>query len=96
MDGIGDLCRKYNCLLLVDTVTSLGGVPLYIDEWKIGIDGIIVRKNGRSAIFLPSVATEQGWNKIQTLEHLSRKAGLSTDGWKSAKLFKIPGYEFST
>jgi len=33
MDGIGDLCRKYNCLLLVDTVTSLGGVPLYLDEW---------------------------------------------------------------
>jgi len=37
MDGIGDLCRKYNCLLLVDTVTSLGGVPLYLDEWKIDL-----------------------------------------------------------
>ena len=29
MDGIGDLCRKYDCLLLVDTVTSLGGVPSF-------------------------------------------------------------------
>ena len=37
MNGIGDLCRKYDCLLLVDTVTSLGGVPLYIDEWKIDL-----------------------------------------------------------
>ena len=37
MDGIGDLCRKHNCLLLVDTVTSLGGVPLYLDEWKIDL-----------------------------------------------------------
>ena len=37
MDGIGDLCRKYNCLLLVDTVTSLGGVPLYLDKWKIDL-----------------------------------------------------------
>lgn len=35
MEGIGDLCREYDCLLLVDTVTSLGGVPLFIDEWKI-------------------------------------------------------------
>ena len=33
--GIGALCREYDCLLLVDTVTSLGGVPLYIDAWQI-------------------------------------------------------------
>ena len=31
MDGVGDLCRKHDCLLLLDTVTSLCGVPLYID-----------------------------------------------------------------
>lgn len=37
MEGIGDLCRKYECLLLLDTVTSLGGVPLFLDEWKIDI-----------------------------------------------------------
>ena len=32
----GDLCRKHNVLLLVDTVCSLGGVPLYADAWKVG------------------------------------------------------------
>jgi alanine-glyoxylate transaminase/serine-glyoxylate transaminase/serine-pyruvate transaminase len=37
MDGIGDLCRKYDCLLLLDTVTSLGAVPLYLDEWKVDL-----------------------------------------------------------
>ena len=37
MDGIGDLCRRHNCLLLLDTVTSLGGVPLYLDEWKVDL-----------------------------------------------------------
>jgi alanine-glyoxylate transaminase/serine-glyoxylate transaminase/serine-pyruvate transaminase len=37
LQGLGDLCREYDCLLLVDTVTSLGGVPLLIDEWKIDI-----------------------------------------------------------
>ena len=37
MDQIGDLCRKYGSLLLLDTVTSLGGVPLFIDEWKIDL-----------------------------------------------------------
>lgn len=37
LEGLGDLCREYNCLLLVDTVTSLGGVPLLIDEWGIDL-----------------------------------------------------------
>ncbi len=37
MDGIGELCRKNDCLLLLDTVTSLGGVPLYIDEWMVDL-----------------------------------------------------------
>ncbi len=37
MIGIGDLCRKYNCLLILDTVTSLGSVPLFLDEWKVDL-----------------------------------------------------------
>ena len=37
MDGIGDLCRQHNCLLLLDTVTSLGGVPLFLDDWKVDL-----------------------------------------------------------
>ena len=37
MEGIGDLCRKHDCLLLLDTVTSLGGVPVYLDEWKVDL-----------------------------------------------------------
>ncbi|CAG9462368.1 unnamed protein product [Pedinophyceae sp. YPF-701] len=36
--GLGDLCKKYDTLLLVDTVCSLGGVPLYADDW--GVDCI--------------------------------------------------------
>ena len=37
LQGVGNLCRKHNCLLLVDTVTSLGAVPLYIDQWGIDL-----------------------------------------------------------
>lgn len=37
LEGLGDLCREHNCLLLVDSVTSLGGVPLFVDEWKIDV-----------------------------------------------------------
>ncbi|MEO1592216.1 MAG: alanine--glyoxylate aminotransferase family protein [Cyanobacteria bacterium J06632_22] len=35
LEGVGDLCREYDCLLLIDTVTSLGGVPIFLDEWKV-------------------------------------------------------------
>ena len=37
VEGIGDLCRKSDCLLLLDTVTSLGAVPIYLDEWKVDL-----------------------------------------------------------
>ena len=35
MEGVGDLCRKYDCLVMLDTVTSICGSPIYIDAWKI-------------------------------------------------------------
>lgn len=35
--GVADLCREYDCLLLVDTVTSLGGLPLFLDAWGIDV-----------------------------------------------------------
>ncbi len=35
LQEIGQICREYDCLLLADTVTSLGTVPLFIDEWHI-------------------------------------------------------------
>ena len=37
LDGVGELCREFDCLLLVDTVTSMGGAPLYIDDWGIDL-----------------------------------------------------------
>lgn len=37
LEGVGDLCREFGCLLLVDTVTSLGGMPIFLDEWKVDL-----------------------------------------------------------
>ncbi|KAK2831774.1 hypothetical protein Q7C36_016860 [Tachysurus vachellii] len=37
VDGIGDICHKYNCLFLVDSVASLGASPLFMDKQKIDI-----------------------------------------------------------
>ncbi|MEM9978844.1 MAG: alanine--glyoxylate aminotransferase family protein [Cyanobacteria bacterium P01_D01_bin.2] len=35
LEGVGDLCREFDCLLLIDTVTSLGAIPIFLDEWKV-------------------------------------------------------------
>uniref|UniRef100_A0A8C5GIC5 Alanine--glyoxylate aminotransferase n=1 Tax=Gouania willdenowi TaxID=441366 RepID=A0A8C5GIC5_GOUWI len=37
LDGIGQLCHKYNCLFLVDSVASMGGSPLHMDQQEIDI-----------------------------------------------------------
>jgi MEMO1 family protein len=59
--------------------------PKPVSSYKdivIGRDGMIISKNGYSAVFLPQVAPEQGWDLAQTLTHLSQKAGLSSGAWK--------------
>jgi len=34
MDGLGKLCHAHGALLVADTVTSLGGVPVEVDGWE--------------------------------------------------------------
>lgn len=48
----------------------------------LGRDGIILKNGFHQSVFLPSVPGEQGWNLKQTLEYLSRKAGLPASAWK--------------
>ncbi len=58
-------------------------------EFEPGKHGIILQKDGRRAVFLPEVATEQGWDREQTLSHLSRKAGLPRDAWRKGAQFEV-------
>jgi AmmeMemoRadiSam system protein A len=67
--------------------------PEEVESYKdivIGKHGIILRMNNRGAVFLPQVATEQGWSRDSTLSHLSLKAGLPANAWKDEKCkFKV-------
>jgi len=63
-----------------------------IDDWRkieIGRHGMTVTKNGRSAVFLPQVAPEQGWTLEETLSHLCVKAGLKPDDFRSGATFTV-------
>ncbi len=37
LEGVADLCREFGTLLLLDTVTSLGGVPIFLDAWGVDL-----------------------------------------------------------
>ena len=56
---------------------------------RIGTDGMVMNKGGRSAVFLPQVAPEQGWDLETTLANLSMKAGLAPDAWKDGASFQV-------
>jgi AmmeMemoRadiSam system protein B/AmmeMemoRadiSam system protein A len=58
-------------------------------EIRIGTDGVVLNKDGHSAVFLPQVAPEQGWDLNQTLTQLSMKAGLDGDAWKQGASFLV-------
>ncbi len=53
-----------------------------VDQFVVGKHGIILQRYERSAVFLPQVAPEQGWDKETTLTQLALKAGMKPDVWK--------------
>ncbi len=59
------------------------------EDIRIGTDGVVLGKNGKTAVFLPQVAPEQGWGLQETLSQLSLKAGLPADAWKEGAEFLV-------
>ncbi len=57
-------------------------------EIELGVHGVIVKKGlFHQGLFLPQVATEQGWNREQLLSYLCQhKAGLPADAWKDSSV----------
>ena len=58
--------------------------PVPVASYKdieIGRHGMVLEVGSRSAVFLPQVATEQGWDLPTTLSYLAQKAGLPPDAW---------------
>lgn len=52
-------------------------------QLRLGIDGIQIAGGGRSGVFLPQVAVEQGWDVQTTLSMCcAHKMGLDGDAWR--------------
>ena len=66
--------------------------PTPVASWQeivLGRHGIVLEKDGGSAVFLPQVPGEQGWDEATTLRQLSRKAGLAADAWERGAHFLV-------
>ncbi len=37
LEDVGALCHEFDCLLMVDAVTSFATAPLFVDEWRIDV-----------------------------------------------------------
>lgn len=76
----------------IDIEISMLTPPKPVGSWReieIGRHGMVLTKGGRSAVFLPQVAPEQGWGIEETLTHLAMKAGLPPDAWRSGAEFLV-------
>lgn len=81
-DECGDITIEISALTIPEPVSSA-------DKIRIGTDGVVLSKDGHSAVFLPQVAPEQGWDLNQTLTQLSLKAQLPANAWKEGASFLV-------
>jgi AmmeMemoRadiSam system protein B/AmmeMemoRadiSam system protein A len=72
----------------VSVMTNPERVDSYRD-FELGEDGVILEKDGHTALFLPEVPVKYHWNREQMLNQLAMKAGLPEDAWKEGASFKI-------
>jgi uncharacterized protein, PH0010 family len=55
-----------------------------VEEIEVGRHGVYMSKGWHSAVFLPQVATEQGWGREELLDNLCLKAGLRERSWRES------------
>ncbi len=76
----------------IDLEVSVLSPPMPIPSYNdiiIGKHGVILQKSKNSAVFLPQVAPEQGWNLEEMLSHLAMKAGLEANAWKEDCIYYV-------
>lgn len=65
-------------------------------DWEVGKHGIEIKYEGHHAVFLPSVAKEQGWEQKETLYHLLHKGGVRVKEVDDNVLGKISCVRFQS
>ncbi|MEW5988285.1 MAG: AmmeMemoRadiSam system protein A [Chloroflexota bacterium] len=68
-----------------------------LEEIEIGRDGLLISGGGRRGLLLPQVPVAMGWDRLQFVQNLCRKAGLPADYWQKgqATLYSFTTLAFS-
>lgn len=78
---LGELCKKYDTLLVVDAISSLGGVDLKLDDWHIGICvGATQKCLETPPGICPIAISSQAWERIEKTQSPGWYLNLRT--WK--------------
>ncbi|HET6203559.1 MAG TPA: AmmeMemoRadiSam system protein B [Planctomycetota bacterium] len=87
-DGRFPPVRPEELDLLRVEVTVLGDSRRLEDpaDLALGEEGAFLRLGDAGAVFLPQVATEQGWDRETFYRHLAHKAGLDPEKWREATI----------
>src|SRR5512137_2519669 len=90
MDGLGRLCHAHGALLVVDTVTSLGGIPVTVDAWEAdavysGTQKCLSCPPGLAPLTLSPRALEVVRNRKTKVQSWYLDAGMVADYWAEGK-----------
>ncbi|WP_310550810.1 pyridoxal-phosphate-dependent aminotransferase family protein [Paenibacillus glufosinatiresistens] len=69
LEGIGEVCRELDALLVVDAVATIGGVPVKTDEWKLDV----VIGGTQKCLSVPSGMSPLTYNERAEARILARK-----------------------
>ena len=90
IEGLGKLCHDHGALLVVDTVTSLGGVPVDVDGWGAdavysGTQKCLSCPPGLAPLTLSSRALEAVKARKTKVQSWYLDAGMVADYWAEGK-----------
>jgi len=78
LEELGDLEIEISVLSPLQRIQS-------IEEIKVGLHGLYMVQGPYRGLLLPQVATENGWDRFEFLEHTCLKSGLPRLAWQDPK-----------
>ena len=90
IEGLGKLCHDHGALLVVDTVTSLGGVPVTVDGWEAdavysGTQKCLSCPPGLAPLTLSPRALDAVRSRKTKVQSWYLDAGMVADYWAEGK-----------
>jgi alanine-glyoxylate transaminase/serine-glyoxylate transaminase/serine-pyruvate transaminase len=90
LEGLGKLCHAHGALLVADTVTSLGGVPVEVDAWEVdacysGTQKCLSCPPGLAPLTLSARALDAVKARKTKVQSWYLDAGMVADYWAEGK-----------